>query len=119
MIEAGKPLIRDVVVAGADRDEIGILIFPDTAQCDALGPEKARDAFQKMLQEIAKRSTGSSNRVTRAIVLDEPPDNVSGEITDKGSINQRAVLERRAALVEELYAEAASPRVLRLPRTKP
>ena len=117
VIEAGKPLIRDVVVAGADRDEIGILIFPDVAQCDELGSEKAGNAFQSMLQKLAQKSTGSSNLITRAIVLDEPPDNVSGEITDKGSINQRAVLDRRAALVDELYAETPSPRVFRLTRT--
>jgi feruloyl-CoA synthase len=56
-------------------------------------------------------STGSSNRITRALVLEEPPSLDAGEMTDKGSINQRAVLKRRAALVEELYLD--SERVLR------
>jgi feruloyl-CoA synthase len=56
-------------------------------------------------------STGSSNRIARAIVLEEPPSLDAGEMTDKGSINQRAVLRRRVALVQELYTD--SPRVLR------
>ena len=54
------------------------------------------------------QATGSSNRVCRAILLAEPPSLDAGEITDKGSINQRAVLRHRAALVDELYADAAS-----------
>ena len=59
-------------------------------------------------------ATGSSRRVVRAILLDEPPSLDAGEVTDKGSLNQRKVLERRAALVEELYAPGPSPRVLRI-----
>ena len=61
---------------------------------------------------FARTSTGSSNRVCRAILLAEPPSLDAGEMTDKGSINQRAVLDRRAELVAELYAPAPSPRVL-------
>ena len=65
--------------------------------------------------ELAERlrtfpSTGSSNRIARALVLEEPPSLDAGEMTDKGSINQRAVLKRRAALVDELYSN--SERVL-------
>jgi feruloyl-CoA synthase len=69
-----------------------------------------------MLDRLAANSTGSSNRIARAMVLDEPPDSVSGEITDKGSINQRAVIERRVDRVAELYADAPSERVLRAGR---
>ena len=61
---------------------------------------------------FAKSSTGGSNRVCRAILLAEPPSLDAGEMTDKGSINQRAVLSRRAALVDETYAEKPSARVL-------
>ena len=61
---------------------------------------------------FARTSTGSSNRVCRAILLGAPPSLDAGEMTDKGSINQRAVLERRADLVAELYAAEPSPRVL-------
>ncbi len=71
-----------------------------------------RALFREKLQEAAAASTGSSNRVVRAILLAEPPSIDGHEITDKGSINQRAVLARRAALVEELYSGTPSPRVL-------
>jgi feruloyl-CoA synthase len=99
-IEHFAPLVRDVVFAGEGRGEIGALIFP--AQ-KASAPE--------MLSRLKTfESTGSSNRVTRVIVLDEPPSLDAGESTDKGSINQRAVLARRKALVEELYR--GSERVL-------
>ena len=64
------------------------------------------------LSAFARTSTGSSNRVCRALLVGEPPSLDAGEMTDKGSINQRAVLERRADLVTELYAPEPSPRVL-------
>ena len=70
--------------------------------------------FQALLESAAANSTGSSNRITRAIVMDEPPSLDAGEITDKGSLNQRAVLDRRAAQVAELYAPQLSLRVLRV-----
>jgi feruloyl-CoA synthase len=65
-----------------------------------------------MLDALAREATGSSTRVARAILLDRPPSIDASEITDKGSINQRAVLKARAALVEELYAETPSPRTI-------
>ena len=101
-IEHFAPLVRDVVIAGDRRDEPGALIFP-------AGNASTSDLHER-LRSFAARSTGSSNRIRRAIVLQEPPSLDAGEMTDKGSINQRAVLSRRAALVEELYA--GSPRVL-------
>jgi feruloyl-CoA synthase len=77
-----------------------------TSHPRVLGELRAR------LQAFASTSTGSSNRVTRAILLAEPPSIDSGEMTDKGSINQRAVLARRAGAVAELYARERSARVL-------
>ena len=71
-----------------------------------------RDEFSDCSTSLAKPSTGSSNRICRAILMAEPPSLDAGEITDKGSINQRAVLARRAALVEELYAIRRPPRVI-------
>ena len=68
------------------------------------------------LDALAQRSTGGSTRICRAILLDEPPSLDAGEVTDKGSINQRAVLARRAALVEELYATPVSARVIAIDR---
>ena len=99
-IEHFAPLVRDVVIAGDGRSELGALVFP-AGKVDAA---ELRVRLQSM------ENTGSSNRIARLLALDEPPSLDAGEMTDKGSINQRAVLKRRAALVEELYA--GSPRVI-------
>jgi feruloyl-CoA synthase len=115
-----EPYARDVVIAGADRDEIGALIFPNLEACrklaasagDVTGDARVRAELRARLSTFARTSTGSSNRVCRAILLGAPPSLDAGEMTDKGSINQRAVLERRADLVAELYAAEPSPRVL-------
>jgi feruloyl-CoA synthase len=120
LLAALEPYARDVVIAGADRDEVGALIFPDIAACRELAPGAADpisdpgviEAVRTRLNTFARTSTGSSNRVCRAILVGEPPSLDAGEMTDKGSINQRAVLTRRAALVDELYAALASPRVI-------
>jgi feruloyl-CoA synthase len=101
-IEHFAPLVRDVVIAGDRRNEPAALIF-------AAGPAP-REELARRLASFAARATGSSNRVARALVLEEPPSLDAGEMTDKGTINQRAVLARRAALVTELYA--GSPRVI-------
>ncbi len=123
-----SPYVRDVVITGHDRDFAGILIFADLDACAALCPDLPPDApmavilahpavrerFQSLLEDFAAGATGSSRRVVRAILLHEPPSLDAGEVTDKGSLNQRKVLERRAALVEELYAPEPSARVLRI-----
>ncbi len=122
-----SPLVRDVVITGLDRDFVGAMIFPDAVNCHKLAPELPREAireilahpavrarFQSGLNSLASESTGSSNRVARAILLDEPPSLDAGEITDKGSFNQRAVLDRRAALVEQLYLDDPPPSVFRI-----
>ncbi|MEJ2624898.1 MAG: feruloyl-CoA synthase [Pseudolabrys sp.] len=122
------PNVRDVVLAGPDRDEIGALVFPDIAACRKLAPDLPADApaeivlsdprvrayFIERLKELAKGSPGSSTRVARALLMAEPPSLDKGEMTDKGSINQRSVLKNRAALVEELYGAAPSLRVLNI-----
>src|SRR5262249_21212429 len=91
------PHVQDVVIAGHDRDYVSALIFP------AGQIENAHPLFQRLLTSFARLSTGSSNRIARAIILDSPPSIDAHEITDKGSLNQRAVLRHRAALVEEIY----------------
>jgi feruloyl-CoA synthase len=101
----GSPYIQDAVITGHNRGEIGALIFPNAEACNALDATARRHVFQDVLNRLAKGSTGSSTRIARALVLDEPPSLDAGEITDKGSINQRAVLRARAVLVEELHAE--------------
>ena len=100
-IEHFTPLVRDVVIAGEQRAEPAALVFANNA---------SRDELAGRLKTFAAQSTGSSNLIRRLLVLDEPPSLDAGEMTDKGSINQRAVLGRRAALVEELYSD--SPRVI-------
>ena len=116
-----EPYARDVVLAGADRNEIGALIFPNLDACrelagsgaaDVTTDARVLDALRTRLAAFAGTSTGSSNRVCRAMLLAEPPSLGAGEVTDKGSINARAVLARRVGLVAELYGETPSPRVL-------
>jgi feruloyl-CoA synthase len=97
-------LVQDVVLAGPDRDFVTALVFPP--------PNAASEDLRTRLNEFARISTGSSTCVSRMIVLDTPPSIERGEITDKGSINQRAVRENRAAIVEELYQSNPSARVI-------
>jgi feruloyl-CoA synthase len=120
------PLVRDVVLAGAERDEVTALIFPDIDACRVLAPDLATDApvprllgdpgvraaFAGKLASFATASTGTSNRIMRAVLLAEPASLDIGEMTDKGSINQRAVLAHRAAIVEALYADPPPPHVI-------
>jgi feruloyl-CoA synthase len=120
------PFARDVVFAGPDRDELGALVIPDVEACRKLAADlpadapaaavlaspQVRAAFAQLLDALADPSRGTSGRVGRAILLSEPPSLDVGEVTDKGSINQRAVLAHRAALVEELYAEPSSGNVI-------
>ena len=125
MIDAFAPYVRDVVLAGPDRDDLAALIFPDPEACRKLAPDiitgdvaalladpRVCGEFQERLDALASEATGSSNRVVRAMLMTEPPSIDTGEATDKGSINQRNVLIRRAGLVEELYASPPSPRVI-------
>ena len=106
-------------------------MFPDLDACRALcanvtngasaaailRSEAVRTAFQKRLESFAESSTGSSNCVRCLLLLDELPSLDGGEVTDKGSLNQRAVLDRRAALVEEMYSTRTMPHILRVDRT--
>ena len=125
-IDHFAPFVRDVVFAGPDRDDIVALVFPDIEACRKLAPEHAANAapaavlddvrvrlkFAELLKALAAASPGSSTRVVRAILMAEPPSMDKGEMTDKGSINQRAVLRNRAALVEALYGSAPPPAVI-------
>jgi feruloyl-CoA synthase len=110
VIAAGAPLIQDAVVAGLDRDEIGLLLFLNPAEA-ATRPD-TRGFLEEALRRYNAENPASSHRIGRAVVLTEPPSIDANEITDKGYINQRAVLERRAAIVERLYSTDA-PEVIR------
>jgi feruloyl-CoA synthase len=106
------PYAQDVVMAGHDGDYVAALIFPASDACRGLAPEELRSIFEAKLRELAGSSSGSSNRIARAVLLEEPPSIDAHEITDKGSINQGAVLRHRAALVKDLYAEKPSAKVI-------
>jgi feruloyl-CoA synthase len=125
IIAAGAPCVYDAVITGIDRDDVGMLVFPRLDECrrlaalpaDTPAPEllqhpAVRAFFQRLLDRLWAEGTGSASRVARAHVLAEPPSIDHGEITDKGSINQRAVLQRRAALVEALHAGGDPYRLL-------
>ncbi|OGB08314.1 MAG: feruloyl-CoA synthase [Burkholderiales bacterium RIFCSPHIGHO2_12_FULL_61_11] len=125
VIAAGAPYIHDVVITGHDRDTLGMLVFPLPAaaeftsasgQITDLGGmadnERIRAWAQDLLDRLATQATGSSNRIVRAMVLAEPASMELGEMTDKGSINQQAVLRNRATFVDRLYAIGHDPRVL-------
>ena len=126
VIAAGAPVIEDAVITGHDRDEIGLLIFPSLAGLRGLCPDARADAGvdaliaepavrRGLIEGLARhnaRVQGSSMRVARCLLLTEPPSIDANEITDKGYLNQRAVLAKRAALVERLHAVPAPAEVI-------
>lgn len=113
LVLQGASWVKDAVIAGRDQDEVTALIFPDPDQLALLEASgRTRAVFETLLRDFATLSTGSSNRILRAIVLREAPSLDAGEITDKGSVNQSAVLKRRAHLVERLYTCPYSPDVI-------
>jgi len=126
-------LLQDVVFAGPDREFATALLFPAVEACRKLCanlPEtvppaelfaraEIRVAFRERLESFAAASTGSSTRVERAILLDRPPSIEVQEITDKGTINQKAVLKNRSELVEDLYRELVPAHVLSISEVHP
>jgi feruloyl-CoA synthase len=111
LVSALAPLAQDVVITGHDRDEVGALIFP-SAQAKDLPADTIAATVRDALKALRGSGNGSSQCPMRALVLTEPPNADAGEITDKGYVNQRAVLARRAADVQALYAQPADPRVI-------
>jgi len=126
-IAACAPLVRDVVIAGINRDEVSAIVVLDLDGCRLINPttpldDLAATAADPLIREACRErftrflatSTGSSTRITRAVLLDTPLSIDRGEVTDKGSINQRAVLDARAALIEQLYAATPPEHVITL-----
>ena len=115
VIAGGAPYIQDVVITGLNRREVGALVFPtqavrslvdlpaDAPMADVLKQRAVLQKFQSLVVDLSLTATGSANRVTRLLLLAEPPSIDLGEVTDKGSINQRAVLQHRDDLVQALY----------------
>jgi feruloyl-CoA synthase len=130
IVAQGGGLVQDVVIAGHDRNFASALVFPNLGRCRdsaGLGPDvppaevaahpAVRLRFQQLFDTLAAGNTGSSTFVARAVILDVPPSLDAKEITDKGSLNQKAVLQHRAATVEDLYADSPSERVLHVAAT--
>jgi feruloyl-CoA synthase len=126
-IAACAPLVRDVVIAGINRDEVSALVVLDLDGCRLINPALPFDdlavaagdpliraAFRERFAKFLATSTGSSTRITRAILLDTPLSIDRGEVTDKGSINQRAVLDHRGRLIDELYSPTPAAHVITL-----
>jgi feruloyl-CoA synthase len=123
-IAAATPVVQDALVAGQDRDYVALLAWPNLAACrlvcgrpDATPQEIVADPTVRArlcegLRAMNARATGSSLRVGRALLMTEPPSVDGNEMTDKGYVNQRAGLDRRAALVERVYADPPADDVL-------
>jgi feruloyl-CoA synthase len=116
VISQGAPYVQDAVVTGLNRHAIGLMVFPRLDNClalsglpagtpaaDILASEPVRAFFKRLLQTLNVNASGSSTRVERLLLLAEPPSIDAREQTDKGSINQAAVLNRRADLVDAMY----------------
>ncbi|WP_431098950.1 feruloyl-CoA synthase [Polaromonas aquatica] len=121
VVAAGAPYVQDVVLTGINLKEVGALVFPTPAVRTLAGlPPDAplRQAvespqvvahFQDVINKLAQGATGSASCIRRMCLMHEPPSFEKGEVTDKGSINQRAVLTHRAALVAALHDDSAHP----------
>jgi feruloyl-CoA synthase len=130
LIEGGAPLIEDVVFTGHDGEEIGVLIFlraesaaefcdaPNADHAELAAHERVRNFIAHALHAHNAEFPASSTRIARALILPEPPDRAQGEVTDKGSINQRRALALRAAFVTRLTASPLDTGVV-LPRSRP
>jgi feruloyl-CoA synthase len=112
VVSALAPYAQDVVITGHDRSEIGALVFLSEAG-RVLPAAEMQAAVRAALHALKTEHAGSSQTPTRALLLPDNPSAAAGEITDKGYVNQRLVLARRAADVEALYATPADARVIR------
>jgi feruloyl-CoA synthase len=124
IISLGAPFIQDAVLTGINLKEVGAMIFPTPAVrslcdlpagaplADVLASPAVLAKFQAVVNELSQTATGSANRIARLCLLSEPPTIDKGEITDKGSINQRSVLAHRADMVAALHADGL-PNILK------
>jgi feruloyl-CoA synthase len=110
LLAALAPYIRDILIAGHDRDRLGVIVFPDS---DArVEPAELRAAIATGLAQHNRNSPGSSTAVARAIIDPAPLSVTTGEVSDKGTVNQRLGLQNRRALVETLFAAPAPGAVI-------
>ena len=125
-LSALAPVAQDIVVTGHDRETVGFLVFANPVGCRSLCPDLAADVplaqvltdprvaahVRTGMAQLVAEGGGSSMVADRALLMEEPASIDAGEITDKGYINQRAVLTRRASQVERLYAIAPDDQVI-------
>jgi feruloyl-CoA synthase len=124
-ISALSPVAQDIVVTGHDRDDIGFLVFPNIAECrrltglgddvpagTVLGHPAIKERVREGLLRMKREGGGSSTYPARVLMMAEPPSSEHGEMTDKGYINQRAVLTRRADRVLEMYSDVPDPSII-------
>ncbi|MBZ6378360.1 MULTISPECIES: AMP-binding protein [Pacificimonas] len=121
LVAACSPLIFDAVITGQDKPFIGAMVWPSAAAMEKYGEEYGADALSALRRDIAERlrshnasAGGSSRRIGRFTVLTEPPSLDTGELTDKGYVNQRQALSRRAETVDRLYASTPEDDVVDL-----
>jgi feruloyl-CoA synthase len=125
-LDAWRPLVNEVVVVGANREDVRVLIFPDWDICaitvglkrTATAAEIAsnrvlRAIFEERLAKLAAAGTGSSNRIVAALLVEVPPSSAAGELTEKGTVNSRALQRNRPELLEALFGDK-DDRVLRI-----
>ncbi len=126
-VSAASPLVQDCVVCGQDKPFVGLLVWPNISAAKEIagdpslsGPAaivahpKVRAYVQEKFAAHNKTNPGSSSRVKRVILMTEPPSIDGNEMTDKGYVNQRATIERRHALVDELYANPQAGDVIEI-----
>ena len=125
-LAAASPLLQDAVVCGHDREQVGILAWPNIAACKEVCPHAAHHqtpaelircpellaAVRRGIAAYNQQNSGSSTRIGRLLLMAEPPSIDANEITDKGYINQRAALERRRPLVGQLFADQPAAEVI-------
>ncbi len=125
-LDALRPLVNEVVVVGADRKDVRILVFPDWEVCaataglngDATPAQIASNTFLRTilrgrLEKLAVTGTGSSNRIVAALLVEVPPSAAAGELTEKGTVNSRGLQRNRPELLDILFGDA-DDRVLRI-----
>ena len=122
VVSASPNIIQDAVITGHDREALGLLIFPNVAGCrmlcrnlkeevslaELIQMGNVQDPLKAAIKNYNMDNPASSTRISRALMMEEPPSIDAGEITDKGYLNQRAVLARRADLIDKLYSEDQS-----------
>lgn len=119
VLQLGAPYVQDVVVTGPDRRQLGLLIFPNVTACrelagmplsvepcDVLSAMAVQDWLRGLLLGLNKDATGISSQIAWACLMAEAPSVEAGELTDKGSLNQRVVLDRRSSVIDALYSES-------------